>query len=84
MPTWSCGHSRRAVTGYLGTARDEQLLRFAVENGVPHWSDAATEEARQRGQQCPACRNQSRRLRRGWAALVVVAALLLLVAWRSY
>jgi hypothetical protein len=33
--------------------------------------------------ECPACANASRRRRNHWAALTVVAALLLLVAWRS-
>jgi len=85
MAVWSCGHPRKDTEWSSFNDPTGSVLSFwAVYAATAEARVQIAQELRQRGQQCPACRNQSRRLRRGWGALAVVAALLLLVAWRIH
>ena len=85
MAKWRCAHRRSSPL--LGTF-------FADLASWPGYALAAALECDQfpRGLirlelehlKCPACRAQDRRVRRGYAGLVLLAMVLLLVGWRCF
>lgn len=87
MATWRCLHRR---TSPLANSRFPELADWptsALLTGLDSSSifpgHLIVAEVEQRRLKCPACESQDRRLRHGWAALFVVACLLLFVCWRS-
>lgn len=80
MATWRCLHRRVPEFTFLGLATDDELR--AMIRRRDDWCFSAEGELLDRQEDCPACTTQNRRLRRAWAALAVVAIVILLVGWR--
>lgn len=84
QPYWRCGHARRPADSFFGKCSEEALKYWAEAAFTETGRGGCRSELAARRRSCPACEVQNRRARKHWAALAVVAALLLLVAWRCW
>jgi hypothetical protein len=84
MATWSCGHRRASQTKLLGKAADSVLQYGALRGPDAETRTACAAELAARRRPCPACKNAGdaleadrKKLRRGWFAMALVGAALL-------
>lgn len=84
VPYFTCGHRRVPVSTYLGMLTDIQVLHETTLGGTATERGLAADELASRHRQCRACEAQAKRNRRHWAALAVVAVVVLLVGWRCW
>lgn len=74
---WKCDHRRSQ--GFAGYPHSEL---FELVAGRLITVEELSEELRQRGLPCPACRAQNRRIRRAWLWVGIAAVVVLLIGWR--
>jgi hypothetical protein len=85
-PIWSCGHRRTPKESKLAKYGDSELAYAAERSNTLSIRLACAEELADRRRDCPACQNANdkldasySRLRRGWFAMALVGAVLLLI-----